>query len=72
MMNISKGVMVVDKKTAGTLAAVLGAIGLLFILAGPAFHFIQTDVGIFLALASWIVGGLIKALAKEAKKKKKK
>ena len=39
-----------DKKMATAVAAVLGALGLILILAGPAFHFIPTEIGIFLAL----------------------
>lgn len=60
-----------DKKTTGTVAAILGAVGLVFILAGPAFHFIPTTTGIFLALVSWIVGGLLKSLAKKDSGEKK-
>ena len=60
-----------DKKTGKTIAAVLGAVGLLLMLAGPAFHFIDTQLGIFLALASWIIGGLIRGLSKEEKPKEK-
>ena len=56
-----------DKKTWAT---ILGVSGLLLILAGPAFHFIPTNVGIFLALACWIIGGTLGKMAKEEKKKK--
>ncbi len=48
-----------------TVAAILGALGLVFIFAGPAFHFIPTTTGIFLALVSWIVGGLLRGLSKK-------
>ncbi len=60
-----------DKKTMTTVAAILGALGLVFILAGPAFHFIPTTTGIFLALVSWIVGGLLRGLAKKENGEKK-
>ena len=60
-----------DKKMAGTVAAVLGALGLILILAGPAFHFIPTTTGIFAALVCWIVAGVIRGLAKKPEKVEK-
>jgi len=57
----------VDEKTMGIVAAALGALGLILILAGPAFHFIPTNVGIFAALACWIIAGLISGLSKKKK-----
>ena len=56
-----------DEKTMGIVAAALGALGLILILAGPAFHFIPTNVGIFAALACWIIAGLISGLSKKKK-----
>lgn len=65
-----------DKKTTGIIAAVLGAFGLILILAGPAFHFIPTQLGIFAALVSWIIAGVVRGIAgkeeKEAKEEEKK
>jgi hypothetical protein len=60
-----------DKKTINTVAVVLGALGLLLILAGPAFHLIPSDIGIYAALASWVIGGLIKAFGERGKKEEK-
>ncbi|GAH44603.1 unnamed protein product [marine sediment metagenome] len=57
-----------DPKQATNIAAVLGVIGFLFILAGPAFHFVTSEVGIFLALACWVSGGALKAYSKREKK----
>lgn len=57
-----------DAKTAKNLAVVLGVSGLLLILAGPAFHFIPTNTGIFLGLACWIIGGALGGYAKREKK----
>jgi len=54
-----------DKKTTGIIAAVLGALGLILILAGPAFHFIPTNLGIFAALVCWIIAGVIKGMLKK-------
>lgn len=52
------------------LAAVLGVLGLLFILAGPAFNLLPGRNGywIFTAIACWIVGGAISGFLKKAKK----
>lgn len=61
-----------DKKTANTVAAILGTLGLLLILAGPAFHFIPTNIGIFAALSSWIIAGLIRRLGGKEEKEEKK
>lgn len=54
------------------LAAVLGVLGLLFILAGPAFHILpgSNNYWIFTALACWIVGGAISGYLKKAQKQK--
>ncbi len=56
------------------IAAVLGVLGLLLILAGPAFGLLpgSNNVWIFSALACWIVGGAIKGFLKRAKKEEKK
>jgi len=52
------------------LAAVLGVLGLLFILAGPAFGILpgSNNYWIFTALACWIVGGAISAFLKKTQK----
>ena len=61
----------VDQKTATVVAAVLGVVGLLLILAGPAFHFIPGNIGVFLAIAAWVIAGVIKSLyGKKGKVKK--
>ena len=54
-----------SKGMATTIAAVLGALGLILILAGPAFHFIPTNYGIFAALVCWVIAGLIRGLARQ-------
>ncbi len=55
------------------LAAVLGVLGLLFILAGPAFDLLpgSNSLWIFTALACWIVGGAIRAFMKKQKQESK-
>lgn len=63
-----------DKKTATIIAAVLGVLGLMFILAGPAFHLLpgSNNIWIFVALACWIVGGVIRGFVKKAEKEEEK
>ncbi len=58
----------------GVIAAVLGIVGLLLILAGPAFHLLpgSNNLWIFSALACWIVGGVIRGFVRKAEKKEKK
>lgn len=58
----------------GVIATVLGVLGLLLILAGPAFHLLpgSNNLWIFAALACWIVGGVIRGFVKKAEKKEKK
>jgi len=55
----------------GAIAAILGVLGLLFILAGPAFHLLpgSNNLWIFTALVCWIVGGMIRGLVRKAEKK---
>ena len=56
------------------LAAVLGVLGLLFILAGPAFNLLpgSNNYWIFTAIACWIVGGAISAFLKKGQKQESK
>ena len=60
--------------TMGVIAAVLGVVGLLIILAGPAFDLLpgSNNLWIFIALACWIIGGVIRGFARKAEKKEKK
>ena len=57
--------------TMRVIASILGVLGLLFILAGPAFHLLPgpNNLWIFIALACWIIGGTIGGFAKRAQKK---
>lgn len=61
-----------NKKIAGIIAAVLGVIGLIVILAGPAFNLLPTNPSIFAALVCWIVGGAIRGFVRKAEKEEKK
>jgi len=63
-----------NTKTASIIAAVLGVLGLLIILAGPAFHLLpgSNNLWIFTALACWIVGGVIKGFVRKIDREGKK
>ncbi|NQS88639.1 hypothetical protein HQ584_02460 [Patescibacteria group bacterium] len=61
-----------NKNIAGVIAAVLGVVGLILILAGPAFHLLPSNLSIFAALVCWIVAGAIKSFVKKKKKEEKK
>lgn len=60
-----------DEKTGKTVAAILGVVGFLLIIAG-AFNFIDMKVAIFLALASWVIAPIIRNYSKPDKKGQKK
>ena len=60
-----------NTRIATIIVAVLGALGLILILAGPAFDFLPSTPSIFAALVCWIVGGVIRGLAKKTEKKEK-
>ena len=61
-----------NKRIGATIAAVLGVLGLILILAGPAFHLLPTNLSIFAALVCWIVAGAIRAFVRKAEKEEKK
>ena len=46
-----------NQKTALSLAAILGVLGIALILAGPAFHLIDSKAGLYAGLVCWLVGG---------------
>ena len=60
-----------NTQTVTIIAAVLGALGLILILAGPAFDLLPSNPSIFAALVCWIVGGVIKGFVKKARKEEK-
>ena len=53
-----------NKKTAITLASILGVIGMALILAGPAFHLIHSKTGLYAGLVVWLVGGALGGYAR--------
>ncbi len=60
------------KNIATIIAVILGALGLILILAGPAFNLLPTNLSIFAALVCWIVAGVVRAIVKKTEKKEKK
>jgi hypothetical protein len=47
------------------IASLLSVIGLLLILAGPAFHFIDSKSGLYAGLACWLFSGTLAGLAQK-------
>lgn len=60
-----------SKKTGLIVGAVLGVVGILLILAGPAFHLIPSIPALFFGIAALIVGGLVKGLSKKLSKEER-
>lgn len=60
-----------NTNVAAIIAAVLGVLGLILILAGPAFHLLPSNPSIFAALVCWIVGGVVRAFVRKARKEGK-
>jgi len=60
-----------SKNIVTSIAVVLGALGLILILAGAAFGLLPTNLSIFAALVCWIVAGVIRTIVKKTEKKEK-
>jgi hypothetical protein len=54
----------VNKKTAVSLAGIMGVLGMALILAGPAFHLIDSKAGLYAGLVCWLVGGALGGYAR--------
>lgn len=52
------------KSRANRIITVLGIVGTLFILAGPAFNVIASNTGLFLGIACFVVAGGVRAFVK--------
>ena len=55
-----------ENQTAKIVAAVLGVLGIALILAGPAFHLVESTPALFAGIVCWVVAGAIKAFFKKA------
>jgi len=61
-----------NKNIAGIIAAILGVLGIILILAGPAFHLLPGNPTLFAGIVCFIIAGAIKSFVKKKKKEEKK
>ena len=54
-----------ENQTAKIVAAILGVLGIALILAGPAFHLVESTPALFAGIMCFIVAGAIKAFFKK-------
>ncbi len=55
-----------ENQTAKIVTAVLGVAGIILILAGPAFHLVESTPALFAGIVCFVVAGAIKAFFKKA------
>ena len=55
-----------ENQTAKIIAMILGVVGIALILAGPAFHLVESTPALFAGIVCWVVAGAIKAFFKKA------
>jgi len=55
-----------ENQTAKIIAIILGIVGIALILAGPAFHLVESTPALFAGIMCLIVAGAIKAFFKKA------
>ena len=53
-------------QTAKIIATVLGVLGIVLILAGPAFHLVESTPALFAGIVCFVVAGAIKAFFKKS------
>ena len=52
-------------QTAKIVVTVLGVLGIVLILAGPAFNLIESTPALFAGIVCWVIAGAIKAFFKK-------
>ena len=55
-----------ENQTAKVVATILGVVGIILILAGPAFHLVESTPALFAGIVCLIVAGAIKAFFRKA------
>ena len=55
-----------EKQTAKIIAVILGVVGIALILAGPAFHLVESTPALYAGIICFIVAGAIKAFFRKA------
>ena len=56
-----------ENQTAKIVATVLGVLGVILILAGPAFHLVESTPALFAGIVCLIIAGAIKEFFKKTK-----
>jgi len=54
-----------ENQTAKIVSTILGAAGFILILAGPAFHLVESTPALFAGIVCWVIAGAIKAFFKK-------
>ena len=54
-----------ENQTAKVVATILGVLGIILILAGPAFHLVESTPALFAGIVCLIIAGAIKAFFKK-------
>jgi hypothetical protein len=57
-----------ENQTAKIVATVLGVLGIILILAGPAFHLVESTPALFAGIVCFVIAGAIKEFFKKAGK----
>ncbi|MBA7470589.1 hypothetical protein ES707_05876 [subsurface metagenome] len=55
-----------ENQTAKIIAVILGVVGIALILAGPAFHLVESTPALYAGIICFIVAGAIKAFFRKA------
>ena len=55
-----------ENQTAKIIAIILGIVGIALILAGPAFHLVESTPALYAGIICFIVAGAIKAFFRKA------
>jgi len=55
-----------ENQTVKIVTTVLGVVGIALILAGPAFHLVESTPALFAGIVCWVVAGAIKAFFRKA------
>jgi len=55
-----------ENQTAKVVAIILGIVGIALILAGPAFHLVESTPALFAGIVCLIVAGAVKAFFRKA------
>jgi predicted tellurium resistance membrane protein TerC len=58
--------MKMENQTAKIIAVILGVVGIALILAGPAFHLVESTPALYAGIICFIVAGAIKAFFRKA------